>query len=105
MKIEVKEIPTKKIEAKGLEISWQDGQFVMIITEKGIISCGILDMEVANKFNFLATVSRGTPDYPLKTTEDLLAAKILEVSHRAKEYGIEVGITAKEALKKLDEGE
>lgn len=105
MKIEVKEIPTKKIEAKGLEISWQDGQFVMIITDMGIISCGILDIEVANKFNFLATVSRGTIDCPLKTTEDLLAAKILEVSYRAKQYGIEVGITAKEALKKLDEGE
>lgn len=102
MKIETIPLPSKNIKAEGLCVSWDDGQFVMIITDKGIISCGILDIKVADKFGFLATVSRGTPEKPLKTIDDLLSAKILEVSQKAKNFGIEVGMTAKQALEILD---
>ena len=85
----------------GLEATWSGGQFVMIVADKGLVSCGVIDMEVMGTFGAAIAVSHGTPENPLVTTGDLLNARIMEVTQQAAELDIAVGMTGREALEKL----
>jgi uncharacterized protein YunC (DUF1805 family) len=88
--------------AQGLMVSWDGGQFVMIIAEKGIVSCGVVDKVVMERFDAAVAIARGTPEKPLRTVEDLLGAKIADVTQKASSsYGIQVGMKGDEALRKL----
>lgn len=89
--------------ALGLEVSWDNGQFVMIVSQSGVVTCGVVDMAVMDKFGAAIALSRGTPEKPLKTVEDLLNARILEVTSAASLRGIERGMSGKDALDKLSE--
>lgn len=82
----------------GLSVAWEGGQFVMIVAKKGLVSCGIVDRTVMEKFGAAIAISRGTPEKPLVTVNDLLSSRILEVTEKAAELGITVGMTGKEAL-------
>lgn len=68
--------------------------FVLIIeAEKGILSCGYLKVEVANKVGDVCAIVTG-----VKTTEDMVKAKIIAVSDAAIELGVKVGMTGKDGL-------
>ena len=101
MAINIVPISTSSKAAIGIEASWEDGQYVMIITDKGIVSCGIIDKEVVEKVGYATALAYGTPEKQLITVDDLLNAKIKEVSSKAKEYGVVAGMTGKEALELL----
>jgi hypothetical protein len=49
----------------------------------------------------VVAIARGTPQRPLVEPEDLLEARIAEVSEAAAEMGVVVGMTGDEALKQL----
>lgn len=102
--MEIKTVPVQASgkTAQGLMVSWDGGQFVMIIAEKGIVSCGVVDKEVMERFDAAIAIARGTPEKPLRTVEDLLAARIADVTKKASSsFGIHVGMNGEEALKKL----
>ncbi len=103
MNINITSVKGKNKPAMGLEVGWGNSQFVMIITDKGIISCGIANKEVMESFGAVVTISRGTPEKQLKTVDDLLSAKILDLTKQAKDLGINAGDTGKDALMKLTE--
>ena len=46
-------------------------------------------------------IARGTPQHPLVEPEDLLEARIVEVSVPAEKLGVIVGMTGREAVEKL----
>ena len=96
----IKTTPVTSIgkDSQGLEVSWQGGQFVMIIADRGLVSCGVIDKEVMEKFGFAVAIARGTPEKPLVTTDDLLAANIADVTQKAAAYGVKVGMKGQEAL-------
>jgi len=58
--------------------------------------CGYLNMETAEKLGDAACMVRG-----VKTVDDLLNAKIVEMTSKAKQFGIEMGMTGRETLEKL----
>ncbi len=88
--------------AQGLMVSWDGGQFVMIIAEKGVVSCGVVDKVVMERFDAAVAIARGTPEKPLRTVEDLLGAKIADVTQKASSaFGVEVGMKGEDALRKL----
>ncbi|MFX1452211.1 MAG: DUF1805 domain-containing protein [Promethearchaeota archaeon] len=95
---EIKEISDKIL---GVSCSWPEGQLVFILSRRGIIACGAIDAEVLDKFNFAVTVSEGTVEKPLVTPDDLLKAKVMKLTKKAKELGIKIGMSGKEALEKL----
>ena len=103
MAINITPLSSNNIPALGFSVQWDEGQFVMLITDKGLISCGIVDMKIIEKFNFAATVTHGTPEAPLVTVDDLLKAKIHYISTKAAEYGVKPGMTGAEALDKLSQ--
>ena len=102
MEIKTVPVPAGGKTAQGLMVSWDGGQFVMIIAEKGVVSCGVVDKAVMERFDAAIAIARGTPEKPLRTVEDLLAAKIADVTKKASSsFGIQVGMKGEEALKKL----
>lgn len=85
----------------GLGSRWEGGQYCALLTRRGIVGCGIYDIECANEFNFAFALAKGTPARPLVEPEDLLTAKIVRVSKRAERLGIRTGMTGLEALGRL----
>jgi uncharacterized protein YunC (DUF1805 family) len=97
---EVKVVPveTKGAPALGIEASWLDSQFVMIILNKGLVACGVIDMVVMERAGTAIAVIRGTPEKSLIVVDDLLSAKIQEVTEKADSLGVKVGMTGREAM-------
>lgn len=84
--------------ALGLQVSWEGGQFVMVVARSGLVSCGVVDMAVMEKFGAAIALTRGTPERPLRTVEDLMQAVILEVTAEAAARGVAKGMSGKDAL-------
>ena len=65
----------------------------------GIVGCGIYDMKTPAEFGQAIAIARGTPQNPLVEPEDLLKARIVDCTPKAKTYGIQIGMTGREAVK------
>lgn len=87
--------------ALGCSYRWPGGQYCAIHTDRGLVGCGIYDCATAGRFGMAVAIARGTPEHPLCEPEDLLGARIVEISEPAHQIGIEVGMTGAEALEKL----
>jgi catechol 2,3-dioxygenase-like lactoylglutathione lyase family enzyme/uncharacterized protein YunC (DUF1805 family) len=84
--------------ATGTSNRWQKGQYCSILTPAGIVGCGIYDLKVAAEFDFAIAIARGTPACPLVEPEDLLEARIVAVTPRAGAFGIQAGMSGREAV-------
>jgi uncharacterized protein YunC (DUF1805 family) len=87
--------------AIGLSHRWQGGQYCSILTRAGIVGCGIYDMVTPAEFGQAIAIARGTPANPLVEPEDLLAARIVDCTPKAKQFGIEIGMTGQEAVERM----
>jgi uncharacterized protein YunC (DUF1805 family) len=87
--------------ATGLSNRWRKGQYCAILTEAGLVGCGIYDVKTAAEFGQAVAIARGTPQKPLVDPEDLLEAKIVEATPQAMALGIQVGMTGREAVELL----
>ncbi len=85
----------------GCSYRWPGGQYCAIHTDRGIVGCGIYDCETASRFGMAVAIARGTPERPLVEPEDLLEARIVEMSQPAAKLGIAVGMTGAEALRQM----
>ncbi|MEO2032805.1 MAG: DUF1805 domain-containing protein [Planctomycetaceae bacterium] len=83
--------------AIGISNRWDKSQYCSILTRAGIVGCGVYDMETAATFDQAIAIARGTPASPLVEPEDLLDAKIVDASPKARSFGIAVGMTGREA--------
>ncbi|HKI38254.1 MAG TPA: DUF1805 domain-containing protein [Gemmataceae bacterium] len=87
--------------AIGISNRWQKGQYCVILTEAGLVGCGIYDVKTAGEFGQAVAIARGTPQQPLVEPEDLFDAKIVDATPRAKELGVRLGMTGREAVELL----
>jgi uncharacterized protein YunC (DUF1805 family) len=87
--------------AVGISHRWGNGQYCAILTRSGLVGCGIYDVVTAGKFGQVVAIARGTPQHPLVNPEDLLEAKIVDISEPARQLGLETGITGREAIARL----
>lgn len=87
--------------ALGMSHRWRGGQYCSILTEVGIVGCGIYDLATAAQFGQAIAIAKGTPSHPLVEPEDLLDARIVGVTPQAQAIGIEVGMTGKEAIERM----
>ena len=87
--------------AIGVSNRWRQGQYCTILTEAGLVGCGIYDVKTAAVFGQAVAIARGTPEKPLIDPEDLFEAHIVEATPRAEEYGVRVGMTGREAVELL----
>ena len=84
--------------AVGISNRWNKGQYCSILTAAGIVGCGIYDISTAAEFDMALAIAKGTPENPLVEPEDLFNAKIVNLTPKAKDYGIEIGMTGKQAV-------
>jgi uncharacterized protein YunC (DUF1805 family) len=84
--------------AIGMSHRWHQGQYCSILTEAGIVGCGIYDLATAAEFGQAVAIAKGTPANPLAEPEDLFAAKIVGATPKAESYGIRTGMTGKAAV-------
>jgi uncharacterized protein YunC (DUF1805 family) len=91
----------KRTYAQGLEVSWEGGQWVVIICNKGMVGCGAFDVKLMEAHNQVIAVARGTIEKPLVTCEDLLNARIWGATKLAKGFGIKKGMSCREAVELL----
>lgn len=82
----------------GIKIHMGNANLLLIKADKGFIMCGYLNIEVAEKLNDAACVVQGVKDF-----DDMLNAKIIKVTTKAKEFGIKEGMLGREALKILED--
>jgi uncharacterized protein YunC (DUF1805 family) len=77
----------------GLMMDMENAPLLVIRAGCGFVMCGYLNMEIANKLGDVAVRVTG-----VRSFDDVLNAKTVDVSQAAKERGITVGMLAKEAL-------
>ncbi len=81
----------------GIKIDMGNANLLLIKADKGFIMCGYLDIETAEKLNDAACIVKG-----VKNFEDMLNARIVKVTTKARELGIKEGMSGKDALKILE---
>src|SRR5260370_1074687 len=94
-------IAFKNGQAIGISNRWHMGQYCTILTEAGLVGCGIYDVKTAAEFGQAVAIARGTPQKPLVEPEDLFDAKIVEATPQAQQLGIQVGMTGRQAVEIL----
>ncbi|HBI43380.1 MAG TPA: hypothetical protein DDY78_11070 [Planctomycetales bacterium] len=87
--------------AIGISNRWHKGQYCTLLTEAGLVGCGIYDVKTAGEFGQAVAIARGTPQKPLVEPEDLFDAKIVDATPHALELGVRVGMTGREAVEIL----
>src|SRR3984957_3737600 len=87
--------------AIGISNRWRQGQYCTLLTEAGLVGCGIYDVKTAAEFGQAVAIARGTPQKPLVDPEDLFDARIVDATPQAKELGIQIGMTGREAVELL----
>ncbi|MDV0447892.1 hypothetical protein MsAg5_18130 [Methanosarcinaceae archaeon Ag5] len=81
-------------EFEGFSIAVDVAPFLLIRSKDGcVLGCGFLDIAAADALNSCAVKVKG-----VKTFDDMMTAKVVEVSKAAKKKGISIGMTGKAAL-------
>ena len=101
-KVKVRTLKVKTgADAQGIEASWEGGQWVAIICSKGMVGCGAFDVKLMDEHEQVIAVAHGSVDNHLITCEDLLEAKIQDITKLARDLGVKEGMTGKEAMEVL----
>lgn len=89
----IEQINLEKGSGIGLKMDMEHAPLLVIRAGCGFVMCGYLNMEIADKLDDVAVRVTG-----VKSFEDVLNAKAVDISHAAKKRGIMNGMTAKDAL-------
>jgi uncharacterized protein YunC (DUF1805 family) len=92
----IEQIQLKNGCALGLRFEMQKYPLLVIRTEKGFLMCGYLNINAAETLEDTAAKVKGVQSF-----EDMLNASVVEVTKLARELGIELGMTGREALEKM----
>jgi uncharacterized protein YunC (DUF1805 family) len=92
----IEEIKLENGSALGLKMDMEHAPLLVIRTAKGFVMCGYLNIDVANKLGDVAVRVSG-----VKSFEDVLNARAVDVSEAARKLGITVGMQAREALSRM----
>ncbi len=94
--MQIRPVIVGKKTAMGIEIQLGKASLVLVTGAKGYLMCGYLNLETAERLGDAAAVITG-----IKTIEDLLKAKVVNHTSKARKAGIRKGMTGLQALKKI----
>jgi len=81
---------------EGVRVETPRSVLLMIVAPEGFLGCGWFSTETADKLSEAAAVVTG-----VRTYDDMLEARVVRRSQAAEEMGVEVGMSGRDALKKL----
>lgn len=90
---------TKKT-AQGYVIPFGPVNLVMVLTDAGMVGCGMFDVSALDSFSFPAAKVRAATG-GVVTIDDLLKGTVKEANRSAMGKGITVGMTGRQALELL----
>ncbi len=82
--------------ALGIKIELGNAPLLLIKAEKGFVMCGFLNVSAADSVGEAAARVSGVNSF-----EEVLEARIVEATEKAKGLGITEGLTGREALEKM----
>ena len=94
--IETRGIMIDKKTATGLKVNLEDAPLLLIIAPKGYVMCGYLNLETAEKLGQVAVIVTG-----VKGFDDMLNAKVMKTTAKARALGISEGMFGRDALKHM----
>jgi uncharacterized protein YunC (DUF1805 family) len=100
--MEEKKFSVGKTEAIGYVIPIGKVNLVFAKTPKGLIGCGALDVIALEKFELPAAKVRPVGSDSVKNIEDLLSGIVVVANRYAKDIGINIDMTGREALEHLN---
>jgi len=94
--IEVTPIQIDNKTATGLKVDLPESPapLIMIIGSKGLVCCGFINMNAAERLSVAAVMVSG-----VKTFNDVLNAEVKVATAKAQTLGVKVGVKGKDALK------
>lgn len=96
MIVEIKDIKLNEKTVLGVKMNLPSAPVLLIRAKKGHIMCGYFNIKTAEKLGHSAVLVSG-----VKNFEDMLNAKVKDITSKAKELGVKKNMTGKEALEKL----
>ncbi len=78
---------------RGAHVATEKANILMIQGDRGFLGCGYFKVETADKLDEAVAIVTGVKSY-----EDMLDAKIVAVSQKAKALGIHEDMSGREAL-------
>lgn len=95
--IEVSPISIEDKIAVGMRVQLPDSPpLVMIIGKKGLVACGFINIDAAEKFDVVAAMISG-----VRSFDDMLKGEVRAATSKAQSLGIKVGMHGKEAVRLL----
>jgi uncharacterized protein YunC (DUF1805 family) len=91
--MQTKHVDLERGTAVGIIVDMPNFPLVIVRAKRGYAMCGYLNMAAANKMGDVAGKVSS-----VRTVEDVLVAKIVEVSDKARELGAKEGMTGREFL-------
>lgn len=90
---------TKKT-AQGYVIPFGPVNHVTVLTDVGMVGCGMFDVSALDSFSFPAAKVRAATG-AVVTVDDLMMATVKEANRSAMGRGITMGMTGRQALEQL----
>ncbi len=79
-----------------IHIPTKNTGILIIKTPNGFLGCGYLDVQVANRVGDAAAIVTG-----VASAQQMLDAKVVRMSEKAKELGVQEGMTGLDAIRLL----
>ncbi len=87
--------------ADGYIIPLGSIMLVSVVTDTGMVGCGVFDVQALNAFGYPAAKARKAGEGLIASVDDLLNGIIKEVNEAARKRGVTIGMSGKEALELL----
>jgi len=95
--VEISEIKVDGKIAMGIKVEMPDAPpLILARGSKGVVFCGYLNAEAAEKLNLAAAIARG-----VATIDELLGRQISYCTKKGEALGIKIGMSGMEALRLL----
>lgn len=92
----VKEIRVAGVRCSAVRVDLPGAPLLLIVAPKGYLMCGYLNVEVAERLGQAAATVTG-----VRSFEDMLGARVVRATARARELGVVEGMTGEEALRRM----
>lgn len=96
MSVNIQMIEVEGKRALGIKVELEPAPFIMIRGDNGVLSCGFINIEAAERIGVAAAMVSG-----VKTFEDVLKASVKAVTTQARRRGVERDMSGREALLRL----
>jgi len=73
-------------------------KLVSVVTDNGMVGCGVFDVHALDAFGYPAAKARKAGEGLIATVDDLLNGIIKEVNEAARKRGVSIGMSGREAL-------